>query len=146
MLGKHRGEKKSLVMIPPYRTGVEFTFCRMFTIREWQEFVTGVSSRTGGFITSAELQEIKPCGIESSLTKQLALLELLVQQRTDLAVLSALVKLLLHLLRPLLVQNVLLFRGLTGHSTTYSHHLMHHSAQISDSNTRSCVKKSDCNV
>lgn len=47
-----------------------------------------------------------------SLTEQLALLELLVQQRTDLAVLSALVKLLLHLLRSLLVQDVLLLRGL----------------------------------
>lgn len=79
----------------------------------------GVSSRTGDhFITSSAFWEIK-CGIDARLTEQLALLELLIQQRADLAVLSALVKLLLHLLRPLLVQDVLLFGGLqekAGHN------------------------------
>lgn len=52
------------------------------------------------------------CESDASLTEKLALLKLLLQQRAELAGLSALVQLLLHLLRPLLVQDVLLFRGL----------------------------------
>ena len=51
-------------------------------------------------------------GREQTLTEQLSLLELLLQKSADLAGLLALVKFLLDLLRPFLIQDLLLLGSL----------------------------------